>query len=315
MQGKAEQQQSFGDWLSIGNAGKAGKFLEKLEELVDFGIMGSQLETLYPSHGRPGHAPLVLFKMLLLEHIYHLSDPQCEAQCEDRLSFRKFIGLSLDAQVPDETALVRFRKRLRESALGEQGLLDQINEQLCAKGLILKRVTLVDASLVKASVRSPKIGGKKEDPDAANTVGRQGPHYGYKAHIATDAEHNLIRRASLTAANRHDGQHLREYLPTQSGKLVADKGYDSHANRELLKHEGIADGIMRQARRNAPLDKTQRHRNSVLKKIRYQVEQIFGYWKRSQGYERVRYFGRQANALELQLKCICWNLVRGVKVI
>ena len=76
-----------------------------------------------PTTGRPPGAPLVRFKMSLLQHCYGLSDPQCEALVGDRLSWRRFAGLGLQDAVPDETTLVRFRQRLREHGLHEKLLV------------------------------------------------------------------------------------------------------------------------------------------------------------------------------------------------
>jgi len=131
-------------------AGRAGRFLERLAATVDFRPIEEELQKLYPTKmGRPSHPPLVLFKMLLLEHCYNLSDPEVEAQVSDRLSFRRFVGLSLDGAVPDETALVRFRARLVAGAV-EQRLLEHVNAQLQARGLILNRAKAKRAAALTA---------------------------------------------------------------------------------------------------------------------------------------------------------------------
>src|SRR5277367_3464580 len=132
MIGKSTKQGHLLDgWMTAeGAAGRTGRFLEKLTGTIDFRPIQEELEKLYPTRmGRPSHPPLVLFKMLLLEHCYNLSDPEVEAQVSDRLSFRRFVGLSLDGAVPDETALVRFRARLVAGGV-EQRLLDLVNRQL-----------------------------------------------------------------------------------------------------------------------------------------------------------------------------------------
>jgi hypothetical protein len=158
---------------------------------------------MYPATtGRPPCAPLMLFKMSLLQHCYGLSDPQCEELVSDRLSWRRFVGLGLQDAVPDETTLVRFRQRLREHGLHEN-LLGLVNRQLQTKGLILKTCTLVDATLLQAARRAPAKGDATGgDGDAGYTVKQGRTHYGYKAHVAVDETHTLIRQVTLSAANR-----------------------------------------------------------------------------------------------------------------
>src|SRR5580704_726369 len=122
-------------------------FLARLDQTLDWKPLEAALQAMYPaSTGRPPCPPPLLFKMSLLQHCYGLSDPQCEELVGDRLSWRRFVGLSLSAAVPDETTLVRFRARLIEHGLQQQ-LLQQINAQLEQRGLILKTCTLVDATL------------------------------------------------------------------------------------------------------------------------------------------------------------------------
>ena len=101
------------------------------------------------STGRPGYPPLVMLKALLLAQWYGLSDPELEDALADRLSFRRFVGLPLDAAVPDETTLCRFRGELARRGLTER-LVAALDAQLAARGLVLRRGTLIDATLVEA---------------------------------------------------------------------------------------------------------------------------------------------------------------------
>lgn len=293
----------------------ANDFLDRLSQLVDWQPLERALHALYPATtGRPPHPPLVLFKMSLLQHCYDLSDPQCEEQVRDRLSWRRFVGLSLQDAVPDETVLVRFRQRLVAHGLQEQ-LLQLVNRQLSAQGLILKRVTLVDATLVQAARRAPA----KDDPaggdgEAGYTVKGGTPHYGYKAHVSVDAEHTLIRKATLTAANVHDSREFERVVRGDEQMVVADKAYASAARSAWLARRGIHNGILRRASRGHPLGEPGERINRLLSGVRSRIEKIFGHWKRSLGYRRVRYAGRERNRLELEFKCVVWNLKRWVNV-
>jgi IS5 family transposase len=293
----------------------ANDFLDRLDRLVNWQPLERVLHAMYPATtGRPPHPPLVLFKMSLLQHCYDLSDPQCEEQVRDRLSWRRFVGLGLQDAVPDETVLVRFRQRLVEHGLQEK-LLQLVNRQLSAQGLILKRVTLVDATLVQAARRAPARNDPEGgDDDAGFTVKRGTPHYGYKAHVSVDEEHTLIRQATLTAANVHDSCEFGSVVRGDEEMVVADKAYASAERSAWLARRGIHDGILRRASRGHPLGEPAERINRFLSGVRSQIEKIFGHWKRSLGYRRVRYVGREPNRLELEFKCVVWNLKRWVNV-
>jgi IS5 family transposase len=293
----------------------ANDFLDRLTQLVDWTPIENALQAMYPATtGRPPHAPLVLFKMSLLQHCYGLSDPQCEALVTDRLSWRRFVGLSLHEAVPDETTLVRFRQRLIEHGQHEK-LLALVNEQLEARQLVLKRVTLVDATLVQAARRASK---KSEpgagDGDAGYTVKAGQPHYGYKAHLSVDENHTLIRAASLTSASVHDSREFESVVRGDEELVVADKAYHSQARAAWLAERGILNGILRKAVRGHPLGPWGEHVNKFFSKVRCGIEKIFGWWKRCTGYRRVRYVGWARNRLELEFKCVCWNLKRLTRV-
>jgi IS5 family transposase len=289
----------------------ANDFLEKLEGVLDWQILEAALQTMYPATtGRPPCAPLVLFKMSLLQHCYGLSDPQCEELVADRWSWRRFVGLGWQDRVPDETTLVNFRKRLREHGLHEQ-LLALVNRQLQAQGLILKTCTLVDATLLQAARRAPaKSDNCGGDGDAGYTVKGGQPHYGYKAHVAVDETHTLIRQVTLSAANVHDSQEFETVVQGDEEMVVADKAYWSRERSEWCGQHGVANGILRKPSRGQKLRPATVRANRLLSSIRCKIEKVFGWWKRSAGYRRVRYVGREPNRLELEFKCICWNLKR-----
>ncbi len=293
----------------------ANDFLERLESLLDWKPIESALQAMYPATtGRPPQPPLALFKMSLLQHCYGLSDPQCEELVTDRLSWRRFVGLGLQDKVPDETTLVRFRARLVQHGLHQQ-LLQQVNTQLDARGLILKTCTLVDATLIQAARRAPgRDSGHGGDRAAGYTLRAGQIHYGYKAHVAVDQRHTLIRQASLTAANVVDDAQLETVTVGEHKKVVADKAYWNAKRLAWLAERGWVNGILRRASRGHPLDQAAQRRNRRLSPIRAGIEKVFGWWKRCTGYRRTRYVGREPNRLELEFKCISWNLKRLVRL-
>ena len=288
-------------------------FLERLDRTLAWQPLEKALQAMSPATtGRPPCAPLVLFKMSLLQHCYGLSDPQCEELVSDRLSWRRFVGLGLQDAVPDETTLVRFRQRLREHGLHEK-LLGLVNRQLQAQGLILKTCPLVDATLLQAARRAPakpdKTGG---DADARYTVKHGQPHYGYKAHVAVDETHTLIRQVTLTAANVHDRQEFETVVKGDEAMVLADKAYWSQARSQWCGRPKVANGILRKPSRGQKLRPATVRVNRLFRSIRCKIEKVFGWWKRSAGYRRVRYLGLARNRLKLEFKSIGWNLKRLV---
>src|SRR5512137_1031641 len=157
MVGKQSGQMGFGDLEATGRVPE-GHFLKKIDSQINWRSFQKVLESLYhPTQGRPSHPPLVMFKALLLQQWYALSDPGLEEAICDRLSFQRFLGLSLTDPVPDETRICRFRKKLAEANLGER-LFAALAEQLDAKGLIVRRGSLIDATLIKAQPHQPRRG-------------------------------------------------------------------------------------------------------------------------------------------------------------
>jgi IS5 family transposase len=253
-----------------------------------------------------------MLKALLLAQWHGLSDPELEDALADRLSFRRFVGLPLDGGVPDETTLCRFRGELARRGLTER-LLAAVDAQLSGRGLVLKRGTLIDASLVEADadVRKGPDGQPVTVEREAGFAKRRGKaFFGFKAHLAVDEGSGLVRRAVLTPANVNESV-VADALPIgDEAAVYADKGYDSAARRALLAERGVFDGIMRRAHRHRPLSAEEIARNRALVPIRSAIERVFGTLKRSYGWTRVRYRGLARNAAHLDLLCLALNLRR-----
>ena len=154
--------------------------------------------------GGPGRAawpPLVMVKALLLGSLYGLSDRELEEAIGDRLSFRRFTGLSLEGAVPDHSSLCRFRNLLIAQGLLEK-LFAELDKQLEAAGVMLKRGTMLDATVIETSAARPCDARPSPDPDARFTrrQGKPGSGFGYKAHVAVDEGSGLIRAVLTTPA-------------------------------------------------------------------------------------------------------------------
>ena len=324
MSHRAVGQMSLADEL-VGRRAGQNEQLGKIERLVQWKPLERMLRGVYAAaEGRPSYPPLSMFKALLLQQWYSLSDPQLEEALADRLSFRRFVGLSLEQEVPDYSTISRFRQQL-SGGLGAQ-LFGEVNRQLEARGLLIKRGTLIDASLIEAAVSKPAAGrggenlgqGSALDADAqwSHRKGGGGSHFGYKVHVAVDAGSGLIRKVLMTGAKTNDSEVADQLICGDEGALFADKAYDSAARRELLIRMGIADGIMRRAwwgsvRAGRP-DPQLVARNQALSKVRYQVERVFAVMKRGYQYRRVRYRGLVRNRTQLLIMCIAINLRRAL---
>lgn len=297
--------------------------LERIRKLLNWGRIEQLLAAVYAAgEGRPAYRPVQMVRALLLQQWYRLSDPELEEAIGDRISFRYFVGLGLDEEVPDYSTLSRFRKQLAECGLGAK-VFAEVNRQLERRGLMVKRGTLIDASLVKAAVQPPRDEsstpgeGSELDPDADWTRRKGGggqAHFGYKAHLAVDQESGLVRKVLLTSAKVNDSEVGDELICGDEQTVYADKAYDSAARRELLGQLGIGDGIMRRARwgtaRNPDPELTAR--NARLSPIRSAVERSFAAMKQWYGFRRVRYRSLARNALQLHLICIAMNLRRAL---
>lgn len=139
-----------------------------------------------PGPGRPSCDPALMIKCLMLAKWFKLSDPQLEEQLKDRISFRRFVGLSFTDATPDETTFVRFRNRLREARLHDH-IFDAVVRYIEGQGLLVREGTLVDATITDQSRgRGRDDGTRTRDPDASFTKKHGETRHGYKGHIAAD---------------------------------------------------------------------------------------------------------------------------------
>lgn len=288
--------------------------LEQIEALVKWYRFEKLLARLHGSPvGRPSYPVLVMFKGLLLQQWYGLSDAELEEALNDRLSFRRFVGLGLDEATPDHTTLCRFRNDLVTAGLGEK-LFAEMTRQLEQLGLVLKRGTLIDATLVQAAVNPSGSASEPSDPDAAFTrrVGKPGSNFGFKAHVAVDEGSGLVRSARLTPANVNETVVADALIQGDERAVYADQAYDTRARRAALRARGIKDRIMHRPNKHHPeLPHWQQRRNRLIAHIRGRVETVFAVFKCRYRWHRARYLGLAKNSSHLQLLCIALNLRRA----
>lgn len=314
MIGKESRQVDLAAW---GIEHKPG-VLDRIDDELDWRRFGKTLRKVFKDckDGRPSYPPVMLFKVLLLQQWYGLSDPMAEEAIGDRLSFRRFLGLGLHDAIPDETTICRFRGRVAEKGLGDK-LLRELNRQLDNKGLLVKHGTLVDASLVEAQTRPPRKNDPNpaKDADADWTVKNNQPTYGFKLHVGVDEGSGIIRKAEMTAASIHDSRVFDELLSGDERAVYADKAYDDTARRQRLKCLDVLDGILKKGRRNRPLTDWERTWNRYLSVIRSPVERVFGTLKRSYGFRRARYVGLIRNRNHAYLLAMAFNMRKMTRLV
>jgi transposase, IS5 family len=311
------------EWMSP----KIGQntMLDRLSREVKWYRFAKLLAKLKPEGpGRPPFDALVMLKALLLQQWYGLSDAELEEALNDRVSFRRFTGLALDCPSPDHTTLCRFRNRLIEAGLADK-LFEEFSQQLGKRGLLLKRGTMIDASLIETPYRPAEDSAKNDDevsaadgmerqaadPDAALTArkGRMGTHYGYKLHLGVDQTSRLIRRALLTPANVNDTVPADELVSGDEGAVYADKAYAKRARNAWLKGLGIKARIMHKSWGGGPrLSFWQKRHNWLIAKRRAEVEGVFATLKRWMYFANVRYRGLKKNAGHVHILLLAYNM-------
>lgn len=326
MSERAMGQMSLADRL-VADSARGNATLEHIDELVDWRPVKQELSRLRGGvMGAPGYPAVPLFKALLLQQWYGLSDPQLEEALGDRISFRRFVGFSMMDSVPDHSTLWRLREALGRSGVAER-LFAEIMRQIEASGFILKRGSLIDASLIPSAVNPPappadpmppdadgrpasKLVKSPLDPDAAWTKCERGYVFGYKVHVAMDQTSRIIRRALMTPANVNDSVVADALICGDEQTVYADKAYASKARRARLKAQGIRDGIMQPAHRWYSLSRWMLRRNAIIAQSRGAIEPLFALLKHVHRFARARYRGLPRNRAALQLAAAAMNLRR-----
>jgi len=297
------------------------KRLEKISQLIDWSQVRKLLEANYgvgrSKEGADAYSPLMLLKALLLQKWHQIdSDPELENQINDRVSFKKFIGLSFDKQSPDHSTFSRFRGRLSKDAMTR--INSVILQQFAQKGFVINEGVAVDARLVQSASHPiskeeiEKEQAKREAPEGKLdkngktlkfsrdiesdwTVKNKKPHYGFKEHASVDVNHGFVLATELTPASVSDSTYLPFIIASSCHteepieKVYADKGYYGKPNRDFLAMNNIEDGIMRKDTTTTKLTETEIERNKKLSKKRYIVEQYFGVSHLHYGAFRARF--------------------------
>ncbi len=312
-----------------------GDPLVKLNQIVDWELFRKSLQTIRESDERKSNAGrkpfdvIVMFKMLILQSLYNLSDDQLEFQIRDRLSFMRFLGLALSDTVPDAKTIWLFREQLTEAKLIKK-LFDQFDDFLRKNGFSAKKGQIVDASIIAApKQRNTRDENKQikegqtpddwsenkkrqKDVDARWTKKGGQNHYGYKNHINVDVKHKLIRNYEVTPASVHDSNIFEQLLDkdNSSKDVYADSAYGSADKRNALKKRKFRGHIQRKGCRNKKLSDFQAKANHKRAKIRSRVEHIFGVQAMRAGDLIMRVIGIVRATAKIGLRNLAYNIDR-----
>ena len=285
------------------------------------------------SAGRKPIDALVLFRMLILQSLYNLSDEQIEYQVRDRLSFTRFLGLGIEASIPDGTTLWLFREKLAKAGLMDK-LFERFGQHLEAKGYIARGGQMVDATIVpvprqrnsrdendqvKAGTtprdwKKTPAKDRQKDKDARWTKKHGRSFFGYKNHVNADARHKLIREYGVTDASVHDSQAFDDLLNkgNTSSEVYADSAYRSAETERKLKARGFRSRIHKRGRRNRPLSDAETKANTRKSKVRARIEHVFGAQENAPGGRLVRTIGIVRAKIKIGLQNLAYNIRRLV---
>ncbi len=315
---------------------KLGDSLVKLKRVIDWNmfrpILNKALErnTAKKKTGRPSFDCVLMFKVLILQRLYNLSDAQIEFQINDRMSFMRFLGLGVYDRVPDEKTVWAFREKLTKAGVMPE-LFERFAKELQRANLITREGSIVDASFVEVPRQRnsreenqqikqgevPKEWQKGEntnklrqkDVDARWTIKRKELHYGYKNNIKVDKQSKLIVKAEVTAANTHDSQVLATLVDEEDKELYADSAYDGrHLHKKLPANVKIR--VTEMPRRHMKLTEEQRQNNRSKSKVRCRVEHIFGFTTTSMNRLSVRSIGIARAKCSIMLANLIYNMFR-----
>jgi transposase, IS5 family len=312
---KRSGQLSLADALVVRRPGCSGR-LDRLNGLVKWYRFEKLLKGLRNEGGpgRPSYPALVMFKALLLQSLYGLSDAELEEALADRLSFRQFLGLSLSEAVPDHTTLCRFRNLLiAEGRLDK--LFAELDRQLERAGVILKRGTMLDATIIEAAAGRPPRDRESTDPDArfAKRQGKPGASFGYKAHVGVDEGSGLIRAVITTPANVNDTTPADALIRGDEAAVWGDAAYHTHARERALKARGVKARLMRRPNKHHPvLPPRLKRLNGLIARRRAAVETTFATLKCRMGLTRLRYRGLAKVSAQVLLAAMAFNMRRWV---
>lgn len=292
------------------------RFLEKMDSTIPWW----EIQEWFDGHiyrnanrtGRPAYPLMLMFKIHLLQQWYNLSDREAEFQINDRLSFRKFLGLSIEDNVPDATTIENFRHLIWEEQDVGKGLMKVLDKYFKQIGLITREGNLIDATFLQANSKSHADPNKNSDVDAQ--YGHKG--FGYSGTINMDKKSKLIRKTVVTGANVLDFKSMKQALVGDEKVVYGDKGYVPARKQVKKRYPNIELRIMHKRQRGKKGELTpelnvfQQEDNRRYARERARVEHAFAAIKSVFKFRRLRYRGLERVTAKFNSLCIAYNFYR-----
>jgi len=317
---------------------KLGDPLERLNQGVDFEFFRELLESRLTREpkgkgGRPPYDYVLMFKILILQRYYNLSDDQAEYQINDRMSFMRFLDLSISDDIPDSKTIWHFTERITDLGLVKE-LFDSFGKELDRLVLVVNEGKIIDASFVEApkqrngkdknqQIKEGK-GDKlwkdhpnkkrQKDIDARWTKKNFQNYYGYKNHTKVDAKSKLIDSYQVTDASVHDSQTVDALLEQKDKgqELYADSAYVGQDD-SLDKYQ-VKNQIHEKGYKNSPLTEKQKLSNTEKSRTRVRVEHVFGFMENSMGSMFFRKIGVKRAEASIGLMNLTYNMFRKIQL-
>lgn len=334
---KQSQQNSFFGHFLYEQVIPANHFLKQVNKTVDFTFINELCLDNYDNLGQAGnrpYEPVMLFKILFLSFLYDISGREMEEQINDRLSFKWFLNLAVNDAAPDHSTLTRFVERLGVEKFGE--IFNQVVEQANRKGLIHERLKIIDSTAIQAKVNLQRLVEEAAD-DESNYIDDNSPDqdarfghksnnkqfYGYKQHLIIDGDSEIIEAVEVTPGNINDDQIVEPLLskaklstkPRKKTKILADKGYDTNYNHDLIEKKYHAQSFIL-IKKNRVVKKLVRRMKSKIYQTtvreRYKVERRFADSKTNHGLAKCRWLGRWKMAIQSYLTALVLNCKRMI---
>lgn len=317
----------FAEENRLAKLSKLGDQLEKLNQTIDWVIFEPLLKSVFVKNGkgvggRPPYNYVMMFKIMILQRIYNISDDQTEFQINDRMSFMRFLGLGLGETVLDAKTIWNFRNKLANASIIEP-LFTLFARELETRSIVTNKGTIVDATFVDApKQRNTREENKRvkngeipedwsknkrqqKDTDARRTKKNNEVHFGYKDHVKVDADSKIITKYAVTSANVHDSQEFTDFLDDTDEIVYADSAYVGQSVPEQVRAEICEKGY-----RNHPLTIEQKQKNREKSKIRCRIEHVFGYMTGSMRGITFRGIGKTRADFNIGLTSLVYNMCR-----
>ena len=341
---KFKRHKDYGFWdqdIRMSKLSQLGDPLERLNEGIDFEIFRPLLEEKLTKEakgdgGRPPYDYILMFKIMILQRYYNLSDEQVEYQINDRMSFMRFLDLSIADDIPDSRTVWTFRERLTDLGLVKE-LFDLFLKELEKLNLIVNEGKIIDASFVEVprqrnhraendQIKSGKIPDSftenphrlsHKDTDARWTKKNNVSYFGYKNHAKEDAKSKLITDYTVTDASVHDSNETDKLLnENDKGEpFYADSAYSGAPQEAIIEEKGMVNQVCEKGAKNRPLTEEQIANNREKSRVRCRVEHIFGFMEMSMNGMYIYNIGIKRATAVIGLMNLTYNMFRKIQLV